>query len=57
MKKGIWSLGVVVLIGLMFLTVGALTASDIIYEVNYVFKGGTPPCDICNDPGAMACVP
>jgi hypothetical protein len=28
MKKGIWSLGVVVLTGLMFLTVGALTASE-----------------------------
>ncbi|NNG07486.1 MAG: cytochrome c3 family protein [Desulfobacteraceae bacterium] len=28
MKKGIWSLGVVVLSGLMFLTVGALTASE-----------------------------
>lgn len=28
MKKGFWSLGVVVLTGLMFLTVGALTASE-----------------------------
>jgi len=28
MKKRIWSLGVVVLTGLMFLTVGALTASE-----------------------------
>jgi hypothetical protein len=28
MKKGIWSLGVVVLVGLLFLTVGALTASE-----------------------------
>jgi hypothetical protein len=28
MKKGIWSLGVVVLTSLMFLTVGALTAAD-----------------------------
>lgn len=28
MKKGIWSLGVVVLTGLMFFAVGALTAAD-----------------------------
>ena len=28
MKKGFWSLGVVVFTGLMFLTVGALTAAD-----------------------------
>jgi hypothetical protein len=28
MKKGIWSLGVLVLVGLLFLAVGALTASE-----------------------------
>ncbi len=28
MKKGLWSLGVVVLVGLMFLGVGVLTAAD-----------------------------
>jgi len=33
MKKGIWSLGVVVLAGLIFLTVGALTAADVPEEI------------------------
>ncbi len=33
MKKGMWSLGLVVLAGLMFLTVGALTAADVPEEL------------------------
>lgn len=27
---------------------GQSTAADIIYVVNYVFKGGSPPCDVCS---------
>ena len=34
---------------------GEVTSSDIIFMVNYVFKGGPVPCDMCCDPGAMAC--
>jgi hypothetical protein len=35
---------------------GAVTSADIIFMVNHVFKGQDAPCDICNDPGAQACV-
>jgi hypothetical protein len=35
----------------------AVTAADIIFMVQHVFKGGPAPCDICNEAGAMACVP
>jgi hypothetical protein len=35
---------------------GAVTSSDVIYLVNYVFKGGVPPCDVCTlIPGTWSC--
>jgi hypothetical protein len=35
---------------------GTVTAADIIYLVNHVFKGQPAPCDICNSLTAMECV-
>ena len=35
---------------------GAVTASDIIYLVNHVFKSAAAPCDVCDlVPGMWAC--
>jgi len=34
---------------------GTVTSGDIIYLVNFVFKGGPPPCNTCTSPLAGAC--
>jgi hypothetical protein len=35
---------------------GGVTSADIIYLVNYVFKGGLAPCDACDlVPGVWDC--
>ncbi len=35
---------------------GALTSADIIALVNFVFKGGSAPCDVCAlIPGTWDC--
>jgi hypothetical protein len=35
---------------------GAVSAADVITLVNHIFKGGPPPCDVCDlIPGLWVC--